>query len=220
MRVLVVDDEPAIRESLRRGLVAGGWAVDTAPDGEAGLELACDEEYDVVVLDIMMPRRNGYEVVREMRRREVWTPVLMLTAKDGEYDEADAFDLGADDYLVKPFHMEELAARLRALIRRAAGQAANELRCGPLTLDLRGARVCLDGQPLTLTSHEFRVLAYLMQRRGQAVTRGELSEHVYPLDSERDSNTIEVFVGRLRKKLPSGMIETLRGLGYRMNDTP
>lgn len=120
MRVLVVDDEPALRESLRRGLVAGGWAVDTAGDGEAGLEMAAGEEYDVVVLDIMMPRRNGYEVVREMRRREIWTPVLMLTAKDGEYDEADAFDLGADDYLVKPFSFVVLEARLRALVRRGA----------------------------------------------------------------------------------------------------
>ena len=135
MRVLVVDDEPALRESVRRGLVAGGWAVETASDGLAGLEMAAEGEFDVVVLDIMMPRLSGYEVVREMRRRGIWTPVLMLTAKDGEYDEADAFDLGADDYLVKPFALDEFEARVRAQLRRVTRQGNPDLRIGRLRPD-------------------------------------------------------------------------------------
>jgi two-component system OmpR family response regulator len=144
-------------------------------------------------------------------------PVLILTARGDWHERVAGIDAGADDYLVKPFHMEELLARLRALIRRSAGQAANELVCGPLRVDIRRAQASIDGQALTLTSHEFKVLAYLMQRRGEVVSRSELSEHIYPQDSDRDSNTIEVFVGRLRKKLPAGMIETVRGFGYRLD---
>ena len=157
MRVLVVDDEPALLESLRRGLVAGGWAVDTAADGEAGLAMAASEEYDVVVLDIMMPRRNGYEVVREMRRREIWTPVLVLTAKDGEYDEADAFDLGADDYLVKPFSFVVLEARLRALVRRGAPERPAIFEAGSLVVDPAAREVRRGDERLTLTAREYAV---------------------------------------------------------------
>lgn len=220
MRVLLVEDNRPLADWLAKALRQSRFVVDCMHDGADADHVLRTQDYAVVLLDVSLPRMDGWEVLRRLRARGNHAPVLLLTAHGGVEDRVRGLDLGADDYLPKPFELAELEARMRALIRRAAGQAGNELRCGPLTLDLRGARVCLDGQPLTLTSHEFRVLAYLMQRRGQAVTRSELSEHVYPLDSERDSNTIEVFVGRLRKKLPAGMIETLRGLGYRMNDTP
>jgi len=220
MRILLVEDEPTLNLQIGRSLRAEGYVVEVAVNGRDALHLGNEEDFDAVVLDLGLPLLDGISVLKRWRANGRGMPVLILTARGDWHERVAGIDAGADDYLVKPFHMEELAARLRALIRRAAGQAGNELRCGPLSLDLRGARVCLDDQPLTLTSHEFRVLAYLMQRRGQVVSRSELSEHVYPLDSERDSNTIEVFVGRLRKKLPAGMIETLRGLGYRMNESP
>ena len=222
MRVLVVDDEPALRESLRRGLVAGGWAVDTAGDGEAGLEMAAGEEYDVVVLDIMMPRRNGYEVVREMRRREIWTPVLMLTAKDGEYDEADAFDLGADDYLVKPFSFVVLEARLRALVRRGAPERPAVFSAGDLVVDPAAKEVRRGGQRITVTAREYAVLEYLIRHRGQVVSKAQILRAVWDPAYDGDDNIVEVYIGYLRRKIDAPFkarsIETVRGQGYRLVD--
>ena len=222
MRVLVVDDEPALRESLRRGLVAGGWAVDTAGDGEAGLEMAAGEEYDVVVLDIMMPRRNGYEVVREMRRREIWTPVLMLTAKDGEYDEADAFDLGADDYLVKPFSFVVLEARLRALVRRGAPERPAVFPAGDLVVDPAAKEVRRGGQRITVTAREYAVLEYLIRNRNQVVSKAQILRAVWDSAYDGDDNIVEVYIGYLRRKIDAPFkarsIETVRGQGYRLVD--
>lgn len=223
MRVLVVDDEPALLESLRRGLVAGGWAVDTAGDGEAGLAMAADEEYDVVVLDIMMPRRNGYEVVREMRRREIWTPVLVLTAKDGEYDEADAFDLGADDYLVKPFSFVVLEARLRALVRRGAPERPAIFEAGSLVVDPAAREVRRGDERLTLTAREYAVLEYLIRNRNQVVSKAQIMRSVWDSAYDGDDNIVEVYIGYLRRKIdtPFGAksIETVRGQGYRLVDS-
>ena len=222
MRVLVVDDEPALRESLRRGLGAGGWAVDTAGDGEAGLEMAAGEEYDVVVLDIMMPRRNGYEVVREMRRREIWTPVLMLTAKDGEYDEADAFDLGADDYLVKPFSFVVLEARLRALVRRGAPERPAVFSAGDLVVDPAAKEVRRGGQRITVTAREYAVLEYLIRNRNQVVSKAQILRAVWDSAYDGDDNIVEVYIGYLRRKIDAPFstrsIETVRGQGYRLVD--
>ena len=222
MRVLVVDDEPALRESLRRGLVADGWAVDTAGDGEAGLEMAAGEEYDVVVLDIMMPRRNGYEVVREMRRREIWTPVLMLTAKDGEYDEADAFDLGADDYLVKPFSFVVLEARLRALVRRGAPERPAVFSAGDLVVDPAAKEVRRGGQRITVTAREYAVLEYLIRNRNQVVSKAQILRAVWDSAYDGDDNIVEVYIGYLRRKIDAPFstrsIETVRGQGYRLVD--
>ncbi|MCD2262068.1 response regulator transcription factor [Dietzia aurantiaca] len=223
MRVLVVDDEPALRESLRRGLVAGGWAVDTAGDGEAGLAMAADEEYDVVVLDIMMPRRNGYEVVREMRRREIWTPVLVLTAKDGEYDEADAFDLGADDYLVKPFSFVVLEARLRALVRRGAPERPAVFEAGDLVVDPAAREVRRGEERITVTSREYAVLEYLIRNRNQVVSKAQIMRSVWDSAYDGDDNIVEVYVGYLRRKIDTPFkarsIETVRGQGYRLVDS-
>ena len=223
MRVLVVDDEPALRESLRRGLVAGGWAVDTAGDGEAGLAMAADEEYDVVVLDIMMPRRNGYEVVREMRRREIWTPVLVLTAKDGEYDEADAFDLGADDYLVKPFSFVVLEARLRALVRRGAPERPAVFEAGDLVVDPAAREVRRGDTRITVTSREYAVLEYLIRNRNQVVSKTQILRSVWDSAYDGDDNIVEVYVGYLRRKIDTPFkarsIETVRGQGYRLVDS-
>ena len=223
MRVLVVDDEPALLESLRRGLVAGGWAVDTAADGEAGLAMAAAEEYDVVVLDIMMPRRNGYEVVREMRRREIWTPVLVLTAKDGEYDEADAFDLGADDYLVKPFSFVVLEARLRALVRRGAPERPAIFEAGSLVVDPAAREVRRGDERLILTAREYAVLEYLIRNRNQVVSKAQIMRSVWDSAYDGDDNIVEVYIGYLRRKIdtPFGAksIETVRGQGYRLVDS-
>ncbi|HEX6734347.1 MAG TPA: response regulator transcription factor [Azonexus sp.] len=216
MRLLVVEDEPTLCAQLCRSLEAAGYAVDAAGNGRDAEHLGREEPFDAVVLDLGLPLVDGLTVLKRWRAAGRNMPVLILTARGDWHERVAGIDAGADDYLVKPFHMEELQARLRALIRRAGGQAANELNCGPLTLDTRSARAHVDGQPLVLTSHEFRVLAYLLHRRDQVVSRSELSEHIYAHDSDRDSNTIEVFVGRLRKKLPADMIETVRGLGYRL----
>ncbi|KAB2912235.1 MAG: response regulator transcription factor [Dechloromonas sp.] len=216
MRLLVVEDEPTLCAQLCRSLEAAGYAVDSAGNGRDAEHLGREEAFDAVVLDLGLPLVDGLTVLKRWRAAGRTMPVLILTARGDWHERVAGIDAGADDYLVKPFHMEELQARLRALIRRAGGQAANELSCGPLVLDTRSARVHVDGQPLTLTSHEFRVLAYLLHRCDQVVSRSELSEHIYAHDSDRDSNTIEVFVGRLRKKLPADMIETVRGLGYRL----
>ena len=174
------------------------------------------ETFDAVVLDLGLPMVDGLTVLKRWRALGRTMPVLILTARGDWHEKVAGIDAGADDYLTKPFHMEELLARIRALIRRAVGQASAEIACGPLVLDTRSGRVSVDGQALSLTSHEFRVLAYLIHHAGEIVSRTELTEHIYAQDYDRDSNTIEVFVARLRKKLPPGLIETVRGLGYRL----
>ena len=201
MRILLVEDEPMLRAQLRAGLMEAGYAVDEADNGRDAHFLGDTEAFDAVVLDLGLP-------------------VLILTARDNWHEKVAGIDAGADDYLTKPFHMEELLARVRALIRRASGLASAVLQCGALTLDTRSGRVTLAGQPVSLTSHEYKVLEYLMHRPGAVVSRTELTEHIYAQDFERDSNTIEVFVGRLRRKLPPELIETVRGLGYRLVPPP
>ena len=216
MRLLIVEDEPTLLLQLDEGLQAAGYVVDLADNGINAHHLGDTEAYDAVVLDLGLPRLDGLSVLRKWRAAGRNMPVLILTARDGWSEKVAGIDAGADDYLSKPFHMEELLARLRALIRRAGGNASAELVCGPLSLDTRNSRVTLAGQALSLTSHEYRVLAYLMHHRDQVVSRSVLVEHIYAQDFDRDSNTVEVFVARLRKKLPAGLIETVRGQGYRL----
>ena len=216
MRVLVVEDDPDLAGQLVASLAREGYAVDRAADGEAGEFMGATETYDAVVLDLGLPRLDGLSVLRRWRQAENLMPVLILTARDTWHEKVQGIDAGADDYLAKPFRIEELLARLRALIRRAKGQATAELRCGPVTLDTRTGRVTVDGNPVALTGHEYRVLSYLMHRKGEVVSRAELVEHVYAQDLDRDSNTIEVFIGRLRRKLGIELITTVRGLGYRL----
>ncbi len=214
MRVLVVEDDPDLNRQLRAALTDAGYAVDAAADGEEGHFLGSSEPYDVVVLDIGLPKMDGLRVLEEWRRNGRSFPVLLLTARDRWSDKVQGFDSGADDYVAKPFHMEEILARLRALVRRAAGHASSELSCGPVQLDTRTGRVSVDGNPVKLTSHEYRLLSYLMHHQGRVVSRTELTEHLYDQDFDRDSNTVEVFVGRIRKKLGTNVIQTVRGLGY------
>lgn len=218
MRTLIVEDDPDLRRQLSDVLDLAGYAVDTASDGEDGWHLGETEPYDAIVLDLGLPKLDGVTVLERWREAGVTTPVLILTARDRWSEKVAGFDAGADDYLTKPFHPEELLARLRALTRRAAGHASSTLTCGGLSLDTRGSRVFLDEQLVKLTSHEFRMLSYLMHHRDRVISRTELVEHIYDQDFDRDSNTIEVFVGRLRKKIGSSRIETVRGLGYRLVD--
>ncbi|MCW2246196.1 two-component system OmpR family response regulator [Azospirillum fermentarium] len=220
MRLLVIEDDADLCRQLRTTLEHQGYAVDTAGDGEEGHFLGDTEPYDAVVLDLGLPVLDGLSVLRRWRADGRTMPVLILTARDRWTEKVEGIDAGADDYLTKPFQMEELAARLRALIRRVHGHASPELTCGPVRLDTRAGTVTLDGALVPLTGHEFRVLSYLMHHKGQVVSRGELTEHIYAQDFDRDSNTIEVFVGRLRRKLGAGLIETLRGQGYRLADPP
>lgn len=220
MRILVVEDEPTLAAQLAEALAAAGYVVDTAANGVDAHHLGATEPFDAVVLDLGLPGLDGLTVLRKWRAAGHAMPVLILTARDGWHEKVAGIDAGADDYLAKPFHMEELLARLRALIRRAGGHASAELVCGPLTLDTRSGRVSVAGLALALTSHEYRVLAYLMHHQGEVVSRSDLIEHIYAQDHDRDSNTVEVFVARLRKKLPDGMIETVRGLGYRLAGRP
>jgi two-component system OmpR family response regulator len=216
MRVLVVEDEPTLAGQLAQALREASYAVDLAGNGRDAHHLGDTEPFDAAILDLGLPLVDGLSVLRRWRAAGRGFPVLILTARDQWHEKVAGIDAGADDYLAKPFHMEELLARLRALIRRAQGHASAELACGPLRLDTRSGRVSVAGQGVTLTSHEFRVLAYLLHHQGEVVSRGALTEHIYAQDFDRDSNTIEVFVGRLRKKLPPGLIETVRGLGYRL----
>lgn len=220
MRILLVEDDATLRAQLRAALVDAAYVVDEADNGRDAHFLGDTEAFDAVVLDLGLPQLDGLTVLRRWRDAGRTMPVLILTARDSWNEKVAGIDAGADDYLTKPFHLEELLARLRALIRRASGQASPVLRCGPVTLDTRSGRVTLDGQPVSLTSHEYKVLAYLMHRPGAVVSRTELTEHIYAQDHDRDSNTIEVFVGRLRKKLPTELIETVRGLGYRLVAPP
>jgi len=216
MRILVVEDESALRDQLTGAIAAAGYAVDSASDGARADFLAQTERYDAMVLDLGLPKIDGLTLVKRWRDGGIGAPILVLTARGAWHEKVQGIDSGADDYVGKPFRMEEVLARLRALIRRSAGQPAADIRCGPVTLDPRTARVTLDGVPVRLTSHEYRVLACLMHHRGRVVPQSELVEHIYAQDSDRDSNTVEVFIARLRRKLGASSIETIRGLGYRM----
>jgi len=216
MRILVVEDDTNLNRQIKDALTEGGYAVDVAFDGEEGHFLGDTEPYDAVVLDIGLPQMDGLSVLEEWRRAGKAMPVLLLTARDRWSDKVQGIDAGADDYVAKPFHMEELLARLRALVRRAAGHSSNEITAGPVRLDVKAGKVTVDGQAIKLTSHELRLLSYLMHHKGKVVSRTELTEHLYDQDFDRDSNTIEVFVGRLRKKLPEEVIHSVRGLGYQI----
>jgi two-component system, OmpR family, response regulator len=216
VRILVVEDEAALSNQLASALREAGYAVDCAADGERADFLGQTERYDAVVLDLGLPKIDGLTVLRRWRDTGLAMPVLVLTARGSWHEKVQGIDGGADDYVAKPFRMEEVLARLRALIRRASGQLTSELRSGALTLDPRSARVTVNGMPVKLTSHEYRVLAYLMHQRGRVVSQTEVSEHIYAQDLDRDSNTVEVFIARLRRKLGASFIETVRGLGYRM----
>ena len=218
MRILVVEDDKELNRQIVDALTDAGYVVDKAFDGEEGHFLGDTEPYDAVVLDIGLPQMDGISVLERWRRDGRKMPVLILTARDRWSDKVSGIDAGADDYVTKPFHIEEVLARMRALIRRAAGHASSELTCGPVRLDTKASKADGDGKPLKLTSHEFRLLAYLMHHMGEVVSRTELVEHLYDQDFDRDSNTIEVFVGRLRKKMGIDMIETVRGMGYRMRE--
>ena len=214
MRVLVVEDEAALRGQLADGLTRAGYAVDSAPDGRCADFLGHTEDYDAIVLDLGLPGVDGLTVLRAWRDAGVSAPVLVLTARGSWSEKVQGIDAGADDYVAKPFHLEEVLARIRALLRRSTGHAQSELTCGPVRLDMRSGRVSVDGNPVKLTSHEYRLLSYLMHHTGRVVSRTELVEHLYDQDFDRDSNTIEVFVGRIRKKLGVDVIQTVRGLGY------
>jgi len=216
MRILVVEDDTDLNRQLVTALEEAGYVVDSATDGEDGHFLGDTEPYDAVVLDLGLPTLDGLSVLENWRRDGRTMPVLILTARDRWSDKVAGIDAGADDYVAKPFHMEEVLARVRALVRRAAGHASNELTCGAVRLDLRAGRVTIGGSPVKLTSHEYRLLSYLLHHQGKVISRTELTEHLYDQDFDRDSNTVEVFVGRLRKKIGSDTIETIRGLGYRL----
>ncbi len=222
MRVLVVDDEVLLAATLRRGLRAQGFVVELAHDGVDGLDLAATGDFDVIVLDIMLPRLNGYEVIRELRQRRIWTPVLMLSAKDGDYDMVDAFDLGADDYLTKPFSQIVLTARLRALQRRGSTERPAVITVGDLSLDPARHRVQRGEQQIELTPREFAVLEYLMRHPGDVVSKTDILRSVWDTNYDGDANVVEIYIGYLRRKIdtPFGRrsIETVRGVGYRLRD--
>jgi two-component system OmpR family response regulator len=220
LRILVVEDEASLARQLVTALGHAGYAVDRAADGERAHILGHDEEYDAVVLDLGIPKVDGLTVLRQWREAGLAMPVLVLTARGSWHEKVIGIDSGADDYLAKPFRMEELLARLRALIRRASGQVKPELRCGALVLDPRSGKVTMEGAAVRLTSHEFRVLSYLMHHSERVVSQSELTEHIYAQSFDRDSNTVEVFIARLRRKLGASSIETVRGLGYRIKAAP
>jgi len=217
VRLLVVEDDKDLNHQIVTALEQASYAVDRAFDGDEGQFLGDTEPYDAIVLDIGLPKKDGISVLEAWRRGGRMTPVLILTARDRWSEKVQGFDAGADDYLAKPFHMEELLARIRALLRRSTGHATNELSCGLVRLDTKAGRVLVDGAPIKLTSHEYRLLAYLMHHTGRIISRSEIIEHLYDQDFDRDSNTVEVFVGRLRKKLGVDLIQTIRGLGYMVN---
>jgi two-component system OmpR family response regulator len=218
MRILIVEDDKDLNRQLNDALTQAGYVVDRTYDGEEGHFLGDTEPYDAVVLDLGLPKLDGLSVLEKWRRGGRTMPVLILTARDRWSDKVAGIDAGADDYVAKPFHMEEVLARVRALVRRAAGHASNEIEVGDLRLDLRSGRVTVAGLQVKLTSHEYRLLAYLLHHKGKVSSRTELVEHLYDQDFDRDSNTVEVFVGRLRKKLGGDYIETVRGLGYRIGE--
>lgn len=214
MRVLVVEDEVELARQISGALEEVGYTIDVAHDGEEGEFLGSTEPYDAVVLDLGLPKIDGLTVLDRWRADGLTMPVLILTARETWSEKVSGFDKGADDYVTKPFNMEELLARLRALIRRSAGLATPIIDCGPVQLDTRSGKVTRNGMPITLTANELKVLTYMMHHRDQVVSRTELTEHIYDQDFDRDSNTIEVFIGRLRKKLGADVIQTHRGRGY------
>lgn len=214
MRLLVVEDEPSLNFRLQQALEAAGFAVDTAYDGEDGWYLGDTESYDAVVLDLGLPKLDGIGVLQRWREAGRAHPVLVLTARGRWAEKMQAFNAGADDYVTKPFELDEVVYRLRALIRRAAGHAQPELACGGLRLDSNAGRVTLDGMPVQLTAQEYRILSYLMHHPGKVVSRTELMEHVYDRNFDADSNVLEVLIGRLRKKVGAELIHTMRGQGY------
>jgi two-component system, OmpR family, response regulator len=218
MRLLLVEDEPTLSRQLHDMLEKAGYAVDTAFDGEEGHFLGSTENYDAVILDIGLPKLDGLKVLERWRKDGKTMPVLLLTARDSWSDKVAGLDSGADDYLAKPFKMEELQARLRALIRRTTGLATSEMSCGPIMLDTRTSRVTVGEEVIRLTAQEYKLLAYLMHNKSKVVSRTELTEHIYDQDFDRDSNTIEVFITRIRKKLGTDLIRTVRGLGYVLED--
>lgn len=222
MRVLLVEDEVRLAEAVRRSLVAEGFSVDVAHTGPDGLWAAREGVHDVIILDLMLPGISGYRIVEKLRQEQIWVPVLMLTAKDGEYDEADAFDLGVDDYLTKPFSLVVLMARLRSLLRRGAPARPSVLQVGDLSLDPARRAVRRGDMPISLTPREFGLLEFLLRRAGEALTKTDILEHVWDAHYDGDDNVVEVYVGYLRRKIdiPFGRhtIETLRGVGYRLID--
>jgi len=218
MRILLVEDEKVLAGTVRRGLVNEGFVVDLTHDGVSGLSAATENAYDVILLDLMLPLKNGYDVLRELRQRRIWTPVLMLTAKDGEYDQTDAFDLGADDYLTKPFSFLVLVARIRALIRRGAPERPVVLTLGTLTMDPVHSRVRRGETPISLTAREYGLLQYLMRRHDQVVSKADILDNVWDSAYEGGDNVVEVYIGYLRRKIdvPFGVrtLATVRGMGY------
>ena len=219
MRVLVVEDESAIREALQRDLIAAGFSVDVAADGEEGLYAGLEYPVDVAVIDLGLPKLPGLQLIRKLRAGEKRFPILILTARDHWQDKVEGLDAGADDYVAKPFHFEEVLARLQALLRRSGGWASSSLACGPVVLDTRAQTVTVEGNAVDLTTFEYRILEHLMLKAGDVISKTDLTEQLYEQDFERDSNVIEVFIGRLRRKLDPDdrikPIETLRGRGYR-----
>ena len=218
MRVLIVEDEPNLGQQLKSTLEGAGYAIDLATDGEEGHFMGSTENYDAIILDLGLPEIDGLTVLDRWRKEGRTAPVLVLTARDSWSDKVAGLDAGADDYVAKPFQSEELIARLRALIRRAAGNASAEMTAGAVRLDTRSGKVTLAGEPVKLTAQEYKLLSYLLHHKGKVVSRTELIEHIYDQDFDRDSNTIEVFVTRIRKKLGQDVITTIRGLGYSLDD--
>ncbi|MGB5093748.1 MAG: response regulator transcription factor [Parvibaculum sp.] len=216
MRMLVVEDDPDLNRQIVAALEEAGYVVDSATNGEEGHFLGDTEPYDAVVLDLGLPEMDGVTILEKWRRDGRNMPVLILTARDRWSDKVAGFDAGADDYVAKPFFMEEVLARLRALLRRSTGHASSELECGPVRIDTRTSKVTVNGTAVKLTSLEYRLLEYMMHHADRVISRTELVEHLYDQDFDRDSNTIEVFVGRIRRKLGKDVIETVRGLGYRL----
>ncbi|NNJ92684.1 MAG: response regulator transcription factor [Gammaproteobacteria bacterium] len=223
MRLLIVEDEQSLREQLRQRLIDKGYSVDAAADGREGLFLGSEYPMDLAIIDIGLPEMSGIEVIRELRKQQKNFPILILTARSNWHDKVDGLEAGADDYLVKPFHVEELFARVNALLRRSAGHSSSLLEYAPLSLDTARQEVKVNNDTVDLTSYEYRVLEYLMLHAGKVISKMELTEHIYDQDFDRDSNVLEVFVGRLRKKIdPQSTlkpIETVRGRGYRFSLT-
>jgi len=218
MRILLVEDDTDLRRQLSERLRANGYALDCAEDGQEGLYFGREYVYDAAIIDLGLPKLGGLELIRRLRAEQRRWPILVLTARGHWQDKVAGLEAGADDYLTKPFQMEELQARLNALVRRAAGFASPVLACGPVELDMARKEVRLSGQPVELTAFEYKVLEYLMLNPGRVVSKTELTDHLYEQDFERDSNVIEVFIGRLRKKLdPFNPVRTIRGQGYRLN---
>jgi two-component system OmpR family response regulator len=218
MKILIVEDDPDIQRQLVEAFKDANYAVDASGDGEEGEYLGESGSYDAIILDLGLPGKDGISVLKSWRANGVMTPVLILTARGVWSERVEGIDAGADDYVGKPYQIEEVLARIRALVRRAAGHVSSEITCGPLRLDTKSTRVTVEGNPVKLTSLEYRLLSYLLHHTGRVVSRGELVEHLYEQDFDRDSNTIEVFIGRLRKKLDVDVIKTVRGLGYCVED--